>query len=66
LFGQTDPFDEATLARLYPGGRGEYLERFEASLAQAIAAGHLLEEDRAEILEIAAAPCSFPLQLADA
>jgi hypothetical protein len=65
LFGKTDPFDEATLSALYPGGRDEYLERFEASLEQAIEAGYLLAEDRAEILELAAAPCSFPLQLAD-
>ena len=65
LFGRTDPFDEATLSGLYPGGREEYLERFEASLERAIEAGYLLAEDRAEILELAAAPSSYPLQLAD-
>jgi hypothetical protein len=42
------------LARLYPGGKREYLARFEAALDAAIRAGHLLPEDRHEILEIAA------------
>ena len=60
LFGKTEPFDEAALAALYPGGKAEYLERFEASLDATIAAGFLLEEDRAEILEVAAA--SYPLR----
>ncbi len=62
LFGTTDPFDEATLARLYPGGHAEYLERFTAALGATIEAGFLLEEDRAEILEIA--QHSFPLVVA--
>ena len=59
LLGRTVPFDEATLAALYPGGVSEYLGRFEASLDDTVAAGFLLAEDRAEILEVAAA--SFPL-----
>ena len=63
LFGKTEPFDEAALAALYPGGKSEYLERFEASLDATIEAGFLLDEDRAEILEVAAA--SYPLRLAD-
>jgi Alpha/beta hydrolase domain len=63
LFGKTEPFDEAALAALYPGGQPAYLERFEASLDATIAAGFLLEEDRAEILEVAAA--SYPLRVAD-
>ena len=63
LFGRTEPFDEATLAKLYPGGEDEYLERFGASLDAAIAAGFLLEEDRMEILAVAAH--SFPLRLAE-
>jgi len=63
LFGRTEPFDEATLATLYPGGEDEYLEQFAASLDAAIAAGFLLEEDRIESLAVAAH--SFPLQLAD-
>ena len=63
LFGRTEPFDDATLARLYPGGKGEYLQRFEASLDATIAAGFLLGEDREEILAVAAA--SYPLVLAE-
>ena len=62
LFGQTLPFDEATLAEQYPGGAGEYLERFEASLDATIEAGFLLAENRAEFLEVAAS--SFPLVIA--
>ncbi len=63
LFGRTEPLDEAALAALYPGGKAEYLERFAASLDATIAAGFLLEDDRGEILEVAAA--SYPLLLAD-
>jgi hypothetical protein len=63
LFGHTEPFDEAKLATLYPGGEDEYLEQFAASLDAAIAAGFLLEEDRIEILAVAAH--SFPVLLAD-
>ncbi len=59
LFGRTEPFDEVTLTALYPGGKPEYLERFEASLDSTIAAGFILEDDRAEILAVAAA--SYPL-----
>ena len=59
LFGRTAPFDEAALGALYPGGKEEYLKRFEASLDAAIAAGFILDEDRTEILGVAAA--SFPL-----
>jgi hypothetical protein len=58
LFGTTRPFDAAALAGLYPGGRDEYLVRFGAALDQAIGAGFLLQEDRKEIEELAAA--SFP------
>jgi hypothetical protein len=63
LFGRTEPFDDATLSTLYPGGEDEYLERFGASLDAAIAAGFLLEEDRMEILAVAAH--SYPLRLAE-
>ncbi len=55
LFGSGEPFDAATVARLYPGGVTEYLERFTASLDRAIRSGFLLPADRAEILELAAA-----------
>ena len=55
LAGRTDPFDEQTLERLYPGGRADYLDRFAASLDATIAAGYLRPEDRAEILALAEA-----------
>ncbi|MBL6615498.1 MAG: hypothetical protein ISP49_19470 [Reyranella sp.] len=54
LAGIGEPFDKATLAKLYPGGKDDYLQRFTAALDRTIAAGHLLLEDRAEILAIAA------------
>jgi hypothetical protein len=54
LVGVGEPFDAATLAKLYPGGKKEYLTRFETSLDAAIKAGHILPEDRQEILDIAA------------
>ena len=62
LFGTTEPFDEAALAALYPGGQAEYLQRFTAALDATIEAGFLLGEDRDEILEIARH--SFPLVVA--
>ena len=62
LFGRTMPYDEATLATLYPGGKQEYLERFEQALDDTIGSGFLLPEDRDEILGIVAA--SFPLVVA--
>ena len=55
LAGRTDPFDQQTLKRLYPGGRADYLDRFAASLDATIAAGFLRPEDRAEILSLAEA-----------
>jgi hypothetical protein len=63
LFGRTEPFDEPKLSALYPRGKVEYLERFEASLDLSISAGFVLAEDRGEILELAAG--SFPLVAAD-
>ena len=41
LFGTGEPFDAATLARLYPGGAADYLERFTTSLDTAIRSGFL-------------------------
>jgi hypothetical protein len=64
LFGRTERFDEATLSALYPRGKEEYLERFEASLDTSIVAGFILAEDRTEILGLAAG--SYPLVVADA
>jgi len=52
LFGTTVPFDQATLAELYPGGRADYLQRFEESLDSAIERGFLLEADKPEILAV--------------
>ncbi len=62
LFGRTEPFDEVALTALYPEGKAEYLKRFEASLDATIAAGFILDDDRAEILAVAAA--SYPLHVA--
>lgn len=53
LFGKTVAFDEATLARLYPGGPDEHRRRFEAATAKAVAAGFLLEADADEIRALA-------------
>ena len=61
LFGRTEPYDDIALAERYPGGRADYLHKFEAALAATIAAGFILEEDRAEILAVAAA--SYPLRV---
>jgi hypothetical protein len=55
IFGSGEPFDAATMRRLYPGGPGEYLDRFTAALDTAIQSGFILPADRAEILELAAA-----------
>jgi hypothetical protein len=53
LFGVTEAFDVATLAELYPGGKTDYLQRFERHLDAAVAAGVLLSADRQEILALA-------------
>ncbi len=55
IFGSGEPFDTATLHRLYPGGAAQYLDSFTAALDRSIAAGFILPADRAEILELAAA-----------
>lgn len=55
LFGRTDPLSGDELDRRYPGGRDEYLERFCADLDRTIAAGHILDADRDEILALASA-----------
>jgi alpha/beta hydrolase family protein len=57
LFGTTLPFDSSKLAALYPGGRREYLARFEAATDEAARAGFLLAADAAEIKALAAAAC---------
>ncbi len=53
MVGFGKPFDAATLERLYPGGKAEYLKKFEASLDTAIRSGFLLSDDRSEILQLA-------------
>lgn len=58
IFGSGEPFDAATLRRLYPGGIAEYLDRFTAALDASIRDGFILAAERAEILELAAA--TFP------
>lgn len=60
LFGSSEAFDTATLARLYPGGRVEYLAKFTAALDQSIRGGFILPMDREEILGLAAAMYSRP------
>jgi hypothetical protein len=54
LAGTVEPFDAARLARLYPGGKADYLSRFARALDRAIARGHIVAEDRQEILDVAA------------
>jgi hypothetical protein len=58
LFGSTGPLDVGALARLYPGGRGDYLAKFQVALVSAIDAGFILPGDRDEIQALAAA--SYP------
>ncbi len=54
LAGSVDPFDAPTLAKLYPGGKAEYLRKFQAALDSAIRAGFILVADKQEIMAIAA------------
>ena len=53
LFGTTRPLADAARARLYPGGRADYLARFAKATDDAVGAGFLLGADREEILGIA-------------
>ncbi len=55
LVGSTEPYDAATLARLYPGGKADYLKKFDASLNRAVKAGFILKVDAPEIEALAAA-----------
>lgn len=54
LIGVTEPFDPAKLAQLYPGGRADYLTRFDRALAAAVEAGFILAADQADIRALAA------------
>ncbi|WP_094358209.1 alpha/beta hydrolase domain-containing protein [Mycobacterium marinum] len=58
IFGSGEPFDAATLDRLYPGGAQQYLDNFSAALDRAIESGFILPTDRDEILQLATA--TFP------
>lgn len=53
LLGLGESFAPDKLARLYPGGRSDYMRRFDAALEGAIEAGFILADDRQEILKIA-------------
>lgn len=55
IFGVTELFSPDKLNELYPGGKEEYLERFQAGLEKVIEQGFLLEEDRAEMIALAEA-----------
>ena len=55
LFGTTTPLTAGRLAELYPAGKPDYLAAFTAALDQAIGAGFLLADDRAEMLALAGA-----------
>jgi hypothetical protein len=53
LSGSVKPFDTATLDSLYPGGKAEYMKKFEKALNKQIKAGFILAADREEILGVA-------------
>jgi hypothetical protein len=55
LVGVTQPFDAPALAKLYPGGKADYLKKFDASLGAAVKRGFILPADQAEIRALAAA-----------
>ncbi|HEY6457331.1 MAG TPA: alpha/beta hydrolase domain-containing protein [Steroidobacteraceae bacterium] len=55
VVGSTELFDQATLDRLYPAGKPEYLRRFDRSLNSAIKSGFILPADATEIRGLAAA-----------
>jgi hypothetical protein len=49
LFGGTHPFDAATLAKLY-SSKDQYVAAYRRAADSAIAAGFVLEADRAALL----------------
>jgi hypothetical protein len=53
LFGTTLPLDSHAIAKLYPDGRAEHFDRFDAATAAALRAGFLLDADAAEIRALA-------------
>jgi hypothetical protein len=60
LFGTTKVFDPATLARLYSGGREQYLAQFAQATHAAIQEGFILGADEPEINALAAAMYPAP------
>jgi len=52
LAGQSRPLGREAIEALYPGGRADYLARFRAALDRAVAAGVLLEDNHAEIIDL--------------
>jgi Alpha/beta hydrolase domain len=61
LLGSTRVFDDAELARRYPGGQAEYAVAFRAATSRAVADGFLLAEDVDEIVAVAAA--GYPVRV---
>ena len=55
LLGTTRVFDDAELARRYPGGPGDYAAAFRGATDRAVADGFVLAEDADEIVAVAAA-----------
>jgi len=55
LVGVTEPFDATKRAQLYPGGKANYLARFDVALRASIRAGFILPADMEEIQALAAA-----------
>lgn len=53
LFGTTAALEPGSIARLYPGGRDDYVSAFTAAIDQAIADGFILAIDRDEIIAVA-------------
>ena len=58
VFGQTKPFDAATLAKLYPHGSSDYVKAFDRAVTRAQKAGVWLEPE-AKNFEAAARKISF-------
>jgi hypothetical protein len=58
VFGHTKPFDAATLKKLYPGGKADYVAAFDASADHAVKAGVWLEPE-AKNYKAAAQQVSF-------
>jgi Alpha/beta hydrolase domain len=61
LLGTTRVFDDAELARRYPGGPADYAPAFRAATERAVAGGFLLAEDADEIVAVAAAGYPHPM-----